>query len=1064
MTKFASRGFVATTALLFIAIALIILPANLHWLASAQETGKLYDQSSPRPIRQARLNALLKSNHPEEFRKSLEILATLDEPGALDLWKTALATQDAALKQHAWELYKAVRVQLERKEHVPQVARIQATSDDVLRVAAELRLETDVWSVSDQSTVAAAPIYLLEQLRQSGVEVETLYDSISDFQKAVKRGDRSAAALEQLHKAHSPETASQIRIAVIDLANKMAPAAGYSDWLGDQENILMQNDAYIAYLDIFASDNSPASINSHIEQSYRQRGYALAGFYTVQEFSALVTRFFPDRSFNPASSSPSGGKGKISTQGAEGRFHSYDETLAEFNALAQANPNLAQVFTLGNTYENRPIFGLKISKDASVNDSTKTDVLITGSYHAREWISIEVPIYFANQLLSRYATDDSIKYLVDHLQFWIIPVVNPDGVVYSQGVPNDQLDNVRLWRKNRRPISLGDCRSGVGIDLNRNYSFQWRLRGDDPCPTISDDIGASDDPNNEIYRGPEPESELEVKAIRALTADPARHFKAQLDYHSYSQLILYPWGYQLFAAPDAGTLSKLARKMSEEIKKIDGKEYRPQQAQNLYTTTGTSTDYAYSINNIAAPFVIEMRPTCCDFNLPESQIQITNEEQWAGARSVLQWASDPPVLQSVRAYQRTADGSFSKLVYAARWLDGQGAREMVVDTRFPGIEVGRLQLRLQFSKPMDVTATPFVKLGRNAETIDLIAAQVDGTEGWQKTVYQGDTWIGEVTIPQDPDQVTPWKLSVTADDVTPFKLDTKPATLASYVVGTNAWRNYEDTDGNNAEGGTDTNHTLAPTLRGDFLNIFVASPGGGERLVAGDPYKVTWQIPKETGFIPVQNDILISTDSGLIFNSLSRNLPGNIEQFQVTLPLIATTKARIRVSSREGTFGNGIYGDSQADFTIGMNVGANTEMTFLFSQRVDENWTDTSTDDPVVTQSGEARLVINMTLTNKGSVAIANPFLRVAELNRGVLLSRDRKSKQALGALQTIEAGADSLLSPNESVPVRLVLGIVSPKKIFFSLNLYGAPAGGSITAGQAVEIFRGKPKSRSGP
>src|SRR6185503_18069186 len=94
------------------------------------------------------------------------------------------------------------------------------------------------------------------------------------------------------------------------------------------------------------------------------------------------------------------GKGKISTQGAEGRFHSYDETLAEFNALAQANPNLARVFTLGNTYENRPIFGLKISKDPNVNDSTKTDVLVTGSYHAREWISIEVPVYFANQLLS----------------------------------------------------------------------------------------------------------------------------------------------------------------------------------------------------------------------------------------------------------------------------------------------------------------------------------------------------------------------------------------------------------------------------------------------------------------------------------------------------------------------------------------------------------------------------------------------------------------------------------------------------------------------------------------
>jgi hypothetical protein len=1064
MTKFASRSFVATAALLFIAIALIILPANLHWLSFAQGAGKIYDENLPRPVRHERLKSLLSSTYGDDFRKSLSVLAALDEPGALDVWQAALATKDAALKQEAWSAYEAVRLRLERKEQVPQIVRVQASSAEVLRLAAELKLDTDIWSSTDQNTVAAAPIYLQEQLRNTGVAFQVLYDSVAEFQKAVKDGDRAARALDQARKAHNPETPSQIRVAVIDLAKKTAAAAGRSDWLGDQENVLMQNESFVAYLDIFSSDDSLPSINAHIEQAYTQRGFQLAGFYSLKEFFEVVTRFFPDKSFNAGSPAQGNAKGNISTQGAEGRFHSYDETLAEFNALAQANPNLARVVTLGNTYENRPIFGLKISKDVAVNDSTKTDVLITGSYHAREWISIEVPVYFANQLLSNYATDDSIKYLVDHLQFWIIPIVNPDGVVYSQTTQNDQLDNVRLWRKNRRPISLGECRTGTGVDLNRNYNFQWRLRGDDPCPTIADDIGGSDDPNNEIYRGPEPESELEVKAVKSLTSDPARHFKVQLDYHSFSQLVLYPWGYQLFAAPDAGTLSKLARKMSDEIRKVDGKDYHPQQAQNLYTTTGSSTDYAYSVQNIAAPFVIEMRPTCCNFNLPESQIQITNEEQWAGARTIIQWASDPPVLQSVRAYQRAADGNFSKLVYAARWLDGEGGREIVVDTRFPGIEVGRLQLRLQFSKPMDANATPFVKLGRNAAINELVAAQVDGTEGWQKSIYQGDTWIGEVTIPQDPDQETPWRLSVSANDLTPFKLDAKPASLAKYAVGTNGWRDYEDMDGLNGEGGTDTNHTLAPTLRGDFLNLFVASPGGGERLVAGDPYSITWQIPKDTGFVPVQNDILFSTDSGLTFSALNRNLPGNIEKFQITLPAIATTKARVRISSKEGSFGNGIFGDSQSDFTIGMNVGANSEMTFLSAQRVDENWTDTSTDDPVVVQTGEARLIINMTLTNKGSVAIANPFLRVAELNRGVLLSRDRKSKQSLGALQTIEAGIDSLLSPNESVPVRLVLGIVSPKKIFFSLSLYGVPSGGSVGSGQAVEIFRGKPKNRSGP
>src|SRR5205085_3880831 len=111
--------------------------------------------------------------------------------------------------------------------------------------------------------------------------------------------------------------------------------------------------------------------------------------------------------------------------------------------------------------------------------------------------------------------------------------------------------------------------------------------------------------------------------------------------------------------------------------------------------------------------------------------------------------------------------------------------------------------------------------------------------------------------------------------------------------------------------------------------------------------------------------------------------------------------------SREGTFGNSIYGDNLADFTIGVNVGAKSEMTFVSSEKVDQNWTDTAFDNPAETQSGGSRLIVTMNLTNKGTVAIANPFFRVAELNRGILLSRDRKSKQVLGALQTIDVVDD---------------------------------------------------------
>jgi murein tripeptide amidase MpaA len=65
--------------------------------------------------------------------------------------------------------------------------------------------------------------------------------------------------------------------------------------------------------------------------------------------------------------------------------------------------------------------------------------------------------YFAWQLLTKYATDATVKALVDKFDFYITPIVNPDGFVYTQ-------TNDRLWRKNRQTVSGNTC---VGRDINR---------------------------------------------------------------------------------------------------------------------------------------------------------------------------------------------------------------------------------------------------------------------------------------------------------------------------------------------------------------------------------------------------------------------------------------------------------------------------------------------------------------------------------------------------------------------------------------------------------------------
>lgn len=1057
----------AVAAVILAPLALLIVSIYFRWPATVlagRSSQHPSFQEETRGERQARLKARLASARAGEFQSALATLASLDEPGALGLWKAALDNPDPELKRQAWVRYRSLRPALARREQVPQVARVAASPEGIMRAAASEGLEVDVWSSrsngsGDSETVVAAPFYLLEELRRSGVGVSVLYQTIADWQSASAANDSLARSITPAYQS-SPSSQFQARVVVIDLRRREAPSEGYSDWLGDRENILARNSSFLAYLDVFPSDGSQASVDARMREQYQKRGYRVASVFTLDQFEESVGNFFPGERFD-SGRRKTGGQGRATLALSDGRFHSYEETLAEFRALATANPTLAQVVELGQSHEGRLIFALKISKDISVDDPSKPEVLVTGCHHGREWISVETPVHFANKLVKDYATDDKIRHLVDHLQVWIVPIVNPDGLTFSQNSPNDQMDATRLWRKNRRPISVADCGSSVGVDLNRNYDFEWRLENDIPCAT-GDDQGASDDPGNETFRGPRAESEPEIQVLTSLTDDPHRRFRVQLDYHNYSQLILYPWGYKSGTAPDSTVLSDLAQRMSEEIHGVRRTIYQPQQAFSLYTTTGTSTDYAYGVNGVPAPFVIEMRPTCCDFNIRESDITAINEENWAGAQMMLSWAAAPPILESVKAFQAAPDGSFTKLVYSARWTESNNVRQLAVDTRFPGLEPGRIMLTLQFSKPMDERQLPVASLGRGDNPDELRLVPVGGTSAWQETVYANDTWVGEAVIPQAASGTDAWLLSVEATDRVPFNLDASPETVAAYGVGADGWHDFEGGDGGGNSGGADRMHVLSPTIRADFPNLFIASPAGGERIVGGGSYTVSWTIPKNAGFAPVRQELFLSTDGGANYDRLFDNIPGNAEVFSFVLPKIATTRARVRVLALEGSVGNALFGDSQINFTIGSNVGSGVEIAFASSERINSNWTDSSTADIPFESSGPLRFSVDLRITNRGNTPIANPFLRVAGVSRThVLLSRDGKSSPMVGAVQSVAAGSDDLLSPGETTQARLLLGLVNKKKFTLSVELYGVPLGGTVNPASAVMVWDGKPKTR---
>lgn len=308
-------------------------------------------------------------------------------------------------------------------------------------------------------------------------------------------------------------------------------------------------------------------------------------------------------------------------------YHSYAEIESGLRSLESSG--IAKVESIGVSVEGRQIWAVKISDEPEVDDEDEPDVLFVGLHHAREWISAEVPFYLAVNLVQNYQSDESVRTLVDNSEIWIVPVLNPDGLEYSRlgGFdPESDFGRRRLWRKNR--VDNGDDTHGV--DLNRNYGYEW-----------GHDYGSSGTSSDHTYRGPEPFSEPETRAIRDLILDSNRNFQAVLSYHSYSQLILYPWGFTNEPAPDSGVTNTLATEMSDIIYNVHGKTYTPQQASQLYLTSGDFTDWVYGTLRIPA-FTIELRPPrwhiIPGFELPEHEILDTCEENFPAALYLIRWS------------------------------------------------------------------------------------------------------------------------------------------------------------------------------------------------------------------------------------------------------------------------------------------------------------------------------------------------------------------------------------------------------------------------------------------
>ena len=285
-------------------------------------------------------------------------------------------------------------------------------------------------------------------------------------------------------------------------------------------------------------------------------------------------------------------------------YHSFSEMETELFWIADNYPQITKLVSIGKSWQGRDIWAMKVSDNPHVEEEGEPEVYFNSNHHAREWLTIENALYFLRYLTNFYGSNATVTNIVDSRQIWVIPTANPDGRVYDSA-GDDPASHARQpygWRKNTRDNDNSGTftEAADGVDPNRNYGYLWGSSG------------ATSDPTQDVYGGPYPFSEPETAAIRDFCRQ--HDFVFAISFHTYSQLILYPWGWSYENAPDHYALKAVAEAMAGVITNKAGSAYpgyTPQKSSGLYPTAGSDDDWLYGELGIFA-YCIEMYPNVND--------------------------------------------------------------------------------------------------------------------------------------------------------------------------------------------------------------------------------------------------------------------------------------------------------------------------------------------------------------------------------------------------------------------------------------------------------------------
>ncbi len=274
--------------------------------------------------------------------------------------------------------------------------------------------------------------------------------------------------------------------------------------------------------------------------------------------------------------------------GSMGGYLTYSQLLVELDKMTTLYPNLISPRTVIDssvlTHEGRPIYYLRLSDNPNTDETTEPEVLYSALHHSREPNSLSQMVFYMWYLLENYATDTEIQYLVNETEMYFVPCVNPDGYVY-----NEQTDPTGggLWRKNRKSTA-GNVH---GVDLNRNYGYEWG----------HDNSGSSPNMSSETYRGDAGFSEPETQNMKILC--DAHDFKIAMNYHCYGNLLIYPWGYNDQPTADHQIFVAMADAMTRENNFFAGLGGTTVG----YAVNGDSDDWMYG-ETVSKPAIFSMTP------------------------------------------------------------------------------------------------------------------------------------------------------------------------------------------------------------------------------------------------------------------------------------------------------------------------------------------------------------------------------------------------------------------------------------------------------------------------